>query len=155
VVGFVGGSVTQGQGAKPPLHKSYPDRFVDSLREAFPGSNVEAFNGAVAATGSSYASVCLNQHLPQDADLVIIGEPRHALNCMIRPAPGIKRVSYFSLGQSKGADTCLGTLTLSCSCSMSSWKTLYWTHHRWREHGKRHLLQDADPVLIDVCMHGR
>ncbi|KAF8069512.1 ASAT1 [Scenedesmus sp. PABB004] len=42
------------------------------LRAAFPAANVAARNGAVPATPSGWMSLCLEQHLDADADLVFV-----------------------------------------------------------------------------------
>eukprot|EP00884_Botryococcus_braunii_P008547 jgi/Botrbrau1/17694/Bobra.0166s0118.1 len=70
---MVGGSVTVGMGAST-RNDSYPQlvlRWLSSLQPAG-APPIQMVNSAVSATTSSYASQCVSDFVPQDADLVFV-----------------------------------------------------------------------------------
>ena len=69
--GYVGGSITGGQGAVDA--PNWPQYVTNWLEDSFGGkSKATGQNGAVGGTLSSYMSVCHNLHIPKDADIVFV-----------------------------------------------------------------------------------
>ncbi|KAF8511952.1 hypothetical protein BU17DRAFT_54299 [Hysterangium stoloniferum] len=70
-IGVLGGSVSKGHGLTRENFK-WLRRFEAAWKELFPKSETTMINGAVAATGSDYFSMCFGEHIPEDVDLVLV-----------------------------------------------------------------------------------
>jgi len=70
-IGVLGGSVSRGHGLGQE-HFKWLRRFETAWKELFPKSKTTMINGAVAATGSDYFSMCFGEHIPEDVDLVLV-----------------------------------------------------------------------------------
>ncbi|WVR08401.1 hypothetical protein IAU60_005456 [Kwoniella sp. DSM 27419] len=87
-MGVVGGSVSHGHGLEEPAayaRENFNRIIFDHLNDLFPAANgVEEWesgraegknsyiNGAQGGMGSDYFSLCFNEHMPPDVDLVIV-----------------------------------------------------------------------------------
>ena len=67
-VGFVGGSISTGQGASSEQVTAWIPTFKRYLEKVFPGISVR--NGCIAGTPSAYMVVCLEMSVDADADVV-------------------------------------------------------------------------------------
>eukprot|EP00798_Chlamydomonas_sp_ICE-L_P012779 gene12779-16036_t len=67
-LGFVGASCTEGMGGVTP----WPTNLLDRLKLVFPQADVHMFNGARGGTSSSYMGLCVHEHVPQNADLIMV-----------------------------------------------------------------------------------
>jgi lysophospholipase L1-like esterase len=65
----LGGSVSVGY---KKSNTSYPEEFVAWLQQLYPAATFQLTNLARRATAATFAALCLVQHVPADADLVII-----------------------------------------------------------------------------------
>jgi hypothetical protein len=66
----LGGSVTVGY--KGGGNTSYPEEFVAWLQQLYPAATFQLTNLARSATAATFAALCVVQHVPEDADLVIV-----------------------------------------------------------------------------------
>ncbi len=61
------------------------------LRAAYPSAKMKFVNGAVAATTSAYMAICLDNHIPLDADLTVVEYATNVSSqieaCSFRPDP--------------------------------------------------------------------
>lgn len=72
-VSVLGASISAGIGAEDA--PAWVDRLEQYLKDSYgkvAGVNVTVNNGAVPGTTSAYMAACVNLHVPQDADIVII-----------------------------------------------------------------------------------
>ena len=75
VIGTIGGSVTLGYREE---RGDYPTLFAEGLQEALRAMDpnrawaVVSRNGAQGGTGSGYFALCVNRHVAQDTDLVLV-----------------------------------------------------------------------------------
>mmetsp|Transcript_10267 Transcript_10267/g.30910 ORF Transcript_10267/g.30910 Transcript_10267/m.30910 type:complete len:546 (+) Transcript_10267:215-1852(+) len=69
--GIVGGSISEGRGAEP-LSNGFGPVISDWINKTFPSSKHTFHNGAIAGSQSSYMSLCVNNHVSPDADLVLV-----------------------------------------------------------------------------------
>lgn len=70
-IGVIGGSISKGHGLTTQ-EDNWAYRFAHAWQALFPNSTTSLVNGAVAATGTNYFSVCFREHVDDDVDLVII-----------------------------------------------------------------------------------
>jgi hypothetical protein len=67
----IGGSVTEGAGSWD-WQPAWPTRLLAMLQKLFPlNPNIRLVNGARAATGPDYMSLCIDEHVPKNATLII------------------------------------------------------------------------------------
>ncbi|KAJ9106092.1 hypothetical protein QFC21_001232 [Naganishia friedmannii] len=78
-VGVIGGSVSTGHGLNrdgPTNEKEGPlnmhRQVYDWIQRKFPNKDHKFANGAIPASGSNYFATCFAEHIPEDADLVLI-----------------------------------------------------------------------------------
>lgn len=72
-VSVLGASISAGIGAEDA--PAWVDRLEQYLKDSYgkvAGVNVTVNNGAVPGTTSAYMAACVNLHVPQDADIVLI-----------------------------------------------------------------------------------
>ncbi|KZV89861.1 hypothetical protein EXIGLDRAFT_838243 [Exidia glandulosa HHB12029] len=81
-IGVLGGSVTNGQGVKQ--HEIWANVFAEWWKQEFPDGEMTIQNGAIAATGTNYMSMCYLEHIDDDADIVLtefaINDQRYDFN---------------------------------------------------------------------------
>ena len=61
--------VTKGHGVQP--NENWVVRFEEWWNQTFPLAQTKIQNGAVAATGSDYFSMCFLEHIDADVDLIL------------------------------------------------------------------------------------
>jgi hypothetical protein len=70
-IGVVGGSISWGSAVKRGV-EDWPSLVTTFLNQYYPNANISLTNGCVPATPASFTSACLQNLVPQDADLVFV-----------------------------------------------------------------------------------
>jgi hypothetical protein len=115
---ILGGSVSVGY---KKSNTSYPEEFVSWLQQLYPSATFQLTNLARRATAATFAALCLAQHVPEDADLIIV---EYSVNGYIFDGA----CQWFTSSQVAGYETLLRkVITKSPNAAFISLGAFQWT----------------------------